>query len=231
MGSLIRTDLSLFEDRIDEITSKTNYSEVKDTISMLKNELHKNKDLVCLCAPQINKKLRIFVVKNSDNKYKAFLNPMIVNASKELHLSREANASIPNKEFIIPRKNEVHVAYQQPNGRVESETYSGAYSEVIQQMIEMLDGITLLDYGLDLDSVGGPKKFDKATKKDKQTVIEMYLDNLKNLSKDFEDEINNNEELKNLNDTIKFQTKLLTGEIKPIDSDGNIIENYSPKGE
>lgn len=228
MGSLIRTDLSLFEDRVDEITSKVPYNQVKETITMLRNELHKNKDLVCLCAPQINKKLRIFVVKNSDNKYKAFVNPMIVSASKEIHLSREINPSIPNKEFIIPRKNEIHLAYQHPNGQVDSESYKGAYAEVIQQMVEMLDGITLLDYALDLDSVGGPKKFDRATKKDKQAVIEMYLESLKTLSKDFEEEINNNEDLKSLNDTILFQSKLLTGEIKPIDKDGNIVENYSP---
>jgi peptide deformylase len=218
MGTLIRTDLSLFEERTDEITSKTSYKDVKEAIAILKNELHREKDLVCLCAPQVNKQLRIFVVKNANNVYKAFLNPMIVNASKEMHLSRETNASIPGKEYLVVRNNTIHLAYQQPDGRIDSETYTGVYAEVIQQMVQMLDGVTLEDFGLELT-----KGFDKASKADKQTIIQMYLESLKQYSATLSSDIENNPNLKLLNDTINFNTKYLNGEIIPLDENGNEV--------
>ena len=224
MASLISTDLSLFDERVNEIMSDTPYSEVKDTINTLKSELLKNKNIAALCAPQINKELRLFVVKTADKKFDVFLNPMVVTKSKEIHLSMEENPSIPDKKFIIPRYNEVHVAFQTHDGHVDSKTYKGAYGEVVQQMIQMLDGITLADYGLDLDDVGGYKAWDRASKADKQEVIQMYLDSLRKLSDSFDKEISENPELKAINDQIEFTTKYLLGEVKPVDSDGNIVE-------
>ena len=220
----IITDLSKFQERVDEITSSNSFDTIKHVVAELKRTLVANKDLVALCAPQIGYNLRIFCVKSSGDKVKAFLNPMIVSTEKEIHLSRETNASFPNKQFIIPRKDAIHLAYQEVDGRVNSETYKGVYAEVVQQMVEMLDGILLSDYGLDLDDVGGPDKFDKATKKDKETLIKMYLDSLKVNSNTLNTEINNDESLQSISKTIDFITDYIKGDIKPVDKDNNIVE-------
>ena len=180
----IETDITKFAERVDEITAAVSYDTVKHTVAQLKRALYDNKDTVALCAPQIGVNLRLFVVKTSrseSERFKVFLNPLIV-SSEGLHLSREMNLSIPDKQYIIPRKNKVHVAYQSANGEVASETYVGAYGEVVQQMIEMLDGITLADYGFDLDDVGGAKAYDKASKKQQTEVMAMYRKLLKTLS-------------------------------------------------
>lgn len=224
-------DLTKFQDRVDEITSLNSYETIKHTVADLKRTLIANKDLVALCAPQIGVPLRIFCVKTADNKVKAFLNPMIVSSEKEIHLSRETNASLKGKEYIIPRKNKIHLAYQEVAGQVNSETYTGVYSEVIQQMVEMLDGILLSDYGLDLDDVGGPSKFDKATKADKEQVIKMYLDSLKINSENLTNQINSDEKLKNINDTIDFISEYIKGDIKPVDKDNNIVEPKKKESE
>ena len=71
-------DLSKFQERVNEINSRTSFEAVKHTVADLKRTLDANKDLVGLCAPQIGVNLRIFCVKMSNNKVKAFLNPMIV---------------------------------------------------------------------------------------------------------------------------------------------------------
>lgn len=217
-------DLSKFQERVNEINSRTSFEAVKHTVADLKRTLDANKDLVGLCAPQIGINLRIFCVKMSNNKVKAFLNPMIVSAEDKIHLSRETNASIKGKEFIIPRKDKVHVAYQELDGHVNSETYSGPYGEIVQQMIEMLDGILISDYGLDLDDIGGPEAFDKASKEEKEQVIQMYLDSLKTYSSDLAKQIDDNPDLKKINDNIEFLTKYLEGDIKPVDKEGNIVE-------
>lgn len=219
----IVTDLNNFTERVDEITATTSYDEVKNTISRLKKTLKQNPDIAALCAPQIGSTLRLFVVKlnkTSDTSFKVFLNPLIV-SSKGLHLSREISASIPDHEFIIPRKNEIHIAYQESDGHVNSETYIGAYAEVIQQMIEMLDGITLADYGLDLNDLGGAEKFNKAPKKQQAEVIHMYLEELKSVSNDLKVEIEGSPDLKLLDDTINFMSGMLDGSITPIEKSGS----------
>lgn len=213
-------DLTKFESRVDEIDSSVSYDDVKHVISELKKALYNDSAIPALAAPQIGYALRLFVVRTSrteDDRFKVFLNPMIV-STEGLHLSREICASIPDKQYIIPRKNKLHIAYQAANGEVCSETYTGAYSEVIQQMIELLDGITLADYGLDLDDLGGPAVFDKAPKKQKTEALALYMDNLKQYSAELSQEIESNPELKNLDSTISFMTGMLTGDITPIDS-------------
>lgn len=214
----IITDLDSFEERCDEILSDTSYEYVKDVISRLKDALYSNKGVAALCAPQIGEHARIFAVRNGhkdQDRFKVFLNPIVVSA-KGLHLSREVSPSLPNKEFIIPRRDEVHVAYQLADGHVNSESFTGAYAEVVQQMIEMLDGITLRDYGLDLDDLGGAKAFDKAPQKDKVAVISMYLENIKNTCAALKDEIANDPILSALDKSIEFNKGVLLGDIKPL---------------
>ena len=228
----IETDITKFAERVDEITAAVSYDTVKHTVAQLKRALYDNKDTVALCAPQIGVNLRLFVVKTSrseSERFKVFLNPLIV-SSEGLHLSREMNLSIPDKQYIIPRKNKVHVAYQSANGEVASETYVGAYGEVVQQMIEMLDGITLADYGFDLDDVGGAKAYDKASKKQQTEVMAMYLESLKEYSSELASEIENDPELKQINDTIKFMTGMMTGDITPIRPE-QAVEETSEKSE
>ena len=219
----IEEDLSKFQDRVDEITSATSYDDVKATISKLKSYLNKHKDEVCLCAPQIGINLRMFIIKTAKDdrnpdRYKIFLNPMIV-IREGLHLSRESNLSIPGKEYIIPRSNKIHVAYQNYDGRVKTEVFIGAFGEVVQQMVDMLDGINLPDYGLEID-----EDFDKAKKSEKEQIIQMYLEYLKSNYSDLKLDIDNNPELKKLNDTIEFNKGLLLGTIKPLDENGNEVD-------
>lgn len=224
-------DVSKFQERIDEILDNKLYEDVKHCVATIKERLKVDPEMVALCAPQVGDKLRLFVVKTSGNnieKFKVFLNPMIV-SSKGLHLSMESNPSFKDKWFIIPRKDEVHIAYQTIDGHIESETYKGVYGEVIQQMIEMLDGITLFDYGLDLDGIGGVEAFTSASNEDKIKVMQMYLDSLKSFDENLKKEIEASPELKNLNDTINFTTQMLLGNIKPIDKDGNVVEYKTPE--
>lgn len=225
MSSLVVDKLKVNE-RVDEIDSKTSFKDVKETIRLIKTELIKNPDLVCLSAPQINKNLRLFVVKTNNREFKEFLNPMVVSKSKEQHLSREHTVGVSNRDYIIPRFNEVHVAYQTYDGHISSESYKGAYGEVVQQMIELLDGISIADYGLEVIPA-----FDKATDEEKEQVIGMYLDSLKRMSESLQEMIANNPELDQINKTIDFNLGLLNGTIKPIDAEGNVVDYQIPTGE
>lgn len=214
MKNRIKTDLSIFNERQDETSPSCDKKYLKEAVNILKSELKQNKDLVCLCAPQVGKKYRLFVVKTADNTYKEFLNPMIVTSSKERHLSMERNASFPNKTFICWRNDNLHLAYQNLEGEACSETYKGPYAEVIQQMVQMLDGVLLSDIALDLDDVGGLDAWFEASEEEKIEVMRMFTENLKLESKALNKEIEETPELKLINANIDFQTHYLKGEVK-----------------
>jgi len=75
--------------------------------------------------------------------------------------------------------------------------------------MDHLDGILLSDIGLEID-----EQFDNATQKEKDEVINWYLETLDLKAKELNNEISNNEELKELKDGIDFMTSVYKGETK-----------------
>lgn len=229
MKTKILTDLNKFKERQDEISKDADFTDIKKTIELLKKELKKDTDLVCLCAPQIGKNYRLFVVKTANKTYKEFLNPLVITSSKEWHLSMEKNASFPDKTFICYRNDNLHLAYQKENGEVSSETYKGPYAEVIQQMVQMLDGVLLSDIALDLNDVGGVEEWNKASQEEKIEVMRMFTENLSKQSKELNKYIQNDPQLKLINADIDFKTHLFKGEITFLDKEGNPIKDMESK--
>ena len=94
-------------------------------------------------------------------------------------------------------------------GVPESNIFKGAPAEVFQQMCELLDGILLDDYGLEvLDG------FDKLKKEDKKSVIDMYLSSLEKKSSDLHEEIEKNPSMKEIDRAIDFEYELALGNVK-----------------
>lgn len=227
---MIVTNWENFSERVDEITSQTPYEYVKKTVHNLKRELYDNRDLIALCAPQIGENLRLFVVKHGKqdkDRFKVFLNPMLV-SSEGLHLSREWNPSFPDKQFIVPRNDKIHVAYQITDGHITSETFTGAYAEIVQQMIDMLDGISLIELSnfggaLILENEEEIAAWDNSTDEEKTQILDLFVQKLKSNSDKFQKEIKEDPELSTINKTIDFMSGLLDGSITPIDDEGNLV--------
>lgn len=220
----IETDLNKLHDIIDIIQKNTSYEHVLHVVSDLKDTMYAHKDLVALCAPQIGDKLRLFCIKFDNGDIRTFLNPLIVHSSG-LHLSRETNASIPGKEYIIPRNDIVQVTYQTVDGHIDSVKFEDYASEMVQQMIQMLDGVTLDMYGLEvLDG------FDIADVETRKEIINMYLDHLQKLNDNLQKEINDTPELNRLNKAIDFLTNVNLGKVT-IEKDCKVskeeIESYN----
>ena len=131
-------NLSKLTDRVDEAII-SDEEKLNEDIQAIKEVLYKHKEYVCLAGPQIGIKSRIFCIKFSNGDIRTFVNPMITH-SKGMHLSRESNPCIPDKEFIIPRSDEIQATYQTPVGKIESNLFQGVVSELFQQMVNVLDG-------------------------------------------------------------------------------------------
>lgn len=201
MGRLktIKTDLSKLE-RSDEAIL-ADEDNINKTIKWLKDNLYANKELVALAAPQIGVNMRLFCIKFADGDIRTFANPLIVK-TKDLHLSRETNISFPDKEFIVPRYNEIEVVYQTPVGKIEQNLFKDAVSDIFQQMVQLLDGVTLDTIGLEL-----VPDWDTYPEEERQQVIDMYLTSLKERNQSLQKEIEETPELKQINDAIDFMTE------------------------
>lgn len=192
--------------RAEEIDIKTENNLMREIISALKHTIELN-NIVSLSAPAIGYNKRIFCIK-FDTEIKTFINP-IISSYKGLQLFTEVCQSIPDKKFLRIRNNDIQVIYQKPTGAPESRQIVGLAASVFQHEMDHLDGILLSDIGLEID-----EQFDNATQKEKDEVINWYLETLDLKAKELNNEISNNEELKELKDGIDFMTSVYKGETK-----------------
>ena len=114
-----------------------------------------------------------------------------------------------NKEYIIPRYEEIRVEYQTPMGSIEDNTFKGSASQVFQQMNDLIEGITLDTLGLEvLDG------YDEANEETKKLIIEMWMNSLKEKENQLKEEIKNDKELGQLNGAISFLKEVELGNVK-----------------
>ena len=196
-------ELELSE-RAIEIDIKTQNKLMREIVSALKHTIEA-KNIVSLSAPAIGYNRRIFCIK-FDNEIKTFINPIIMN-QKGIQLSKEICTSIPGKTFIRPRNNDITVMYQKPAGAIETRHLVGLAAIVFQHELDHLEGLLLSDIGLEIDA-----DFDNASEEEQNEVIDFYLESLDLKRKELDKEIQSNEDLKQLQDGIKFMESVYKGE-------------------
>lgn len=200
----IITDCSKLEDWAVEIDPQKDGKLTQEIILALKTTMREN-NLQSLTAPQIGYNRRIICLRFGDNDYRTFINPAIEN-NVGMTMSRESCSSIINKEFIIPRFNKVSFYFTTPLSKVEKCNLVGRAAHVFQHAMDHLNGVLLSDIGLEVDDL-----FDNATEEEREEVIKMYAESLDLRHKELEKEILEDDELKQLDDAIKFITSVKEG--------------------
>lgn len=205
MSKEIIKNKTKLSERADEAILQDEAS-ISTTIEDIKDILY-NSDLVALAAPQIGVNQRLFCIKFSDGDIRTFINPLITKR-RGIHLSLETNASIDG-EYLLPRYDEIEVAYQTPTGKLDENLFKGCPGEVFQQMVDMLEGVLISDYGLEII----PEWYE-ATDEERSQVIQAYINDLKLSEEKFNQDVKNDPELSKLNDAIDFMTSVQTGKTK-----------------
>ncbi len=203
----IITDELKLCDRAVEIDVRTQAEEMREIIKSLKDTMRAN-NLTSLSAPAIGYNRRIFCIDFKDSEIKTFINPIIAQA-KGMQLSIEKCTSIPDKEYMRPRNNDLMIIYQRPTGQIENRQIVGLSAIVFQHEMDHLDGLLISDVGIQID-----QDFYDATEEERQEVINAYLDALDIKRADINTEIENNKELKQISDGIKYLEGVYKGEIK-----------------
>ena len=202
----IITDEILLSERSEEIDVRKENVLMREIIIELK-EVCRLHNALGVAAPQIGYQKRLFVI-NFNGDIRTFINPIVIKV-EGFGLSREACLSVPGKEFIRPRHNQITVAYQTPLGKMETRKLVGKAAEVFQHELDHLDGLLISDIGLEID-----ENYDKASENEKAELIKAYLDSLDLKQKEITTEIENTPELKEMSDGIKFMEAVSSGEVE-----------------
>lgn len=213
----ISRDLGKLSQRSEEVNILKEYRHVANVISELKETIRANKDLVALSASQIGYFDRIFCI-NFNNDIRAFVNPVITK-TEGLKFVREKSPSIPDKEYIVPRSETVYAVYQQPNGTPESNKFEGPVAEIFQHQVDMLDGVFISDFGLEV-----LPEFDLATEEDKKSLIKEYIKFLRRKEKKLNKEIDNDLDLKKIVDGAKFINAVAKGEVELEKRESDLVD-------
>lgn len=171
------------KDRCDEIDvfDVATKKDVQKVIQDLKDTLISNKSIVALAAPQIASRYRIFCMKFAGNDIRTFVNPLIIER-KGVQLAQEQQIGfdeLDNDTYLTFRSAEILAGYQTPTGRVETNKFTGNACVVFEQMIQLLDGIFVSDFGL-IKLPG----FDDLPEEDRKQIIKEYAEHLAQMSGD-----------------------------------------------
>lgn len=207
MSKEIIEDLEKLQTRADELDVRKENNLMREITLDLKDWLREHEGYAGISANQLGYSKRVFCI-NFNGDIRTFINP-VISSAKGLTLNREKCASIKDKEYIRPRNTEITLMYQTPLGKVETRKIFGLAACLVQQQVDLLDGITLADIGLEID-----KDFDEASEEERNKIIDMYLDSLDIRTKEMNKLLETDPELKQTNDAIKFMEQLQKGEIQ-----------------
>lgn len=125
-----------------EILSPENQKLIDDMVQTMRK-----RSGVGLAAPQVNKSLRMFVMRSFPGvPLTIVINPKIeyLEAYGKID-SREGCLSIPGKSMVVKRFNKIHVTYYDRKGNFKSEEFKGFKAIIAQHEYDHLNGVLIVD--------------------------------------------------------------------------------------
>jgi peptide deformylase len=122
-----------------------------EIISKIKEVMLEDADLIALAAPQIGINKRIFCMRFND-QIKTFINP-IITKKNGVNIVVENCASMPGKEIVIGRPEEVTVVYYNEDFKYEDNKLIGVAASLFDQQAQILDGVLPSELGLVSDII------------------------------------------------------------------------------
>lgn len=101
-------------------------------------------DGVGLAAPQVNRNIRLIIVKHKDDDL-ALLNPEIIKKSWKKNDGEEGCLSLPGVNGIVRRHSKVVVKAKNKNFKDVEIVGRGMLARILQHEIDHLDGILFID--------------------------------------------------------------------------------------
>lgn len=181
-------------------------------ISKIKAVMEADKDILALSAPQIGINKRIFCLRFND-QIKAFINP-IITKKKGLNITIETCPSMPGKEIVIGRPEEITVVYYNDEFKYEDNKLLGVAASLFDQQAQILDGVLPSELGL----VSDIEKDGKIEDEDLKEIIPFYKDTfLPSRLTSLKEVINSDEDAAKDFRHLKFTEEVINGRIAVIE--------------
>ena len=195
-----------------------------EIISKLKEVMENDQNILALSAPQIGIAKRVFCLRFND-QIKTFINP-IITKKKGLNVIIEACASLPGKEIVIGRPEEVTVVYYNEEFKYEDNKLLGAAASLFDQQAQILDGILPSELGLVSDiEVDG-----KIEETDLPEIISFYKDTfLPTKMSSLEQVISTDEEASKYFKQLKFTEGVINGRIAVLEPEEETAKRAKAK--
>lgn len=183
------------------------YTIITKTLRIMEESL-KASNLTYLTSNQLGLDERIILVKYDNDEIHAFINPIISYYSKKLFLSREKDL-FDGKDYLIPRKEVIEVTYVNKSGQPRKTIYKEGAAALLQNLIELLEGVFVSDYGLEIIP-----EFDEATPEEREEVVKAYIESLNIQQKDLEEQSKDNPFMNYIDTSIKELSQQMLEEDK-----------------
>lgn len=193
-------------------------------IEKLTEVMEVNPDLLALSAPQIGINKRIFCLRFND-QIKTFINP-IITKKKGLNIIIETCGSMPGKEIVIGRPEEVTVVYYNDEFKYEDNKLLGVAASLFDQQAQILDGILPCELGL-VSDIEADGKIEEA---DMEEIIDFYRNTfLPSKLTNLHEAINADEETSKAFNQLKFTEGVINGRIAVVEPDETATKRAKAK--
>ena len=189
--------------------------EGESIIKALKEALDADKSIIALSAPQIGINKRIFCIRFAET-IKTFINP-IVTKKADYKIAVETCASMPGKEIVVARPEDITVIYYNDTFKYEDNKLLGAAARIFDQQTNFLDGVTPDELGLVSDiNEDGP--LGTLTDEEFQEVVKIYKQLIEVKSKALQEAIKADEEASKQYKHLQFAEKVIHDEVQVVDN-------------
>lgn len=180
-------------------------------VDTLKRFLDENKDVVAIAAPQLDIDSRIFCIRFND-VIKTFINPIITKKAGN-SIGVETFVSMPGKEILIQRPEEITVVYYTDEFKYEDNKLIGQAAKIFDQYAQLLDGVLPDDLGL-VSDIEADGTIQDLTEEEFNEVKEYYLRYIEAKRQSLVDVVEADPELKKQYNSLRAAEEVINGRIK-----------------
>ena len=198
--------------------------EGEEIIKKIKEVMEANTELLALSAPQIGINKRIFCLRFND-LIKTFINP-IITKKQGLNIVIEHCTSMPGKEIVIGRPEEITVVYYNDEFKYEDNKLVGIAASLFDQQAQILDGVLPSELGLvsDIEEDGKIEEADLAE------IIPFYKDTfLPSKLESLKKAIGSDEKTAKAFKQLKFTEGVINGRIAVVESEEEAAKRAKAK--
>lgn len=210
------TALSEPSEQLTFIDKDGNHKEEgQEIIKDLKGVMEADKSVLALAAPQIGINKRIFGIRFED-AIKIFINPIITKKAN-YKVSIEGCASLPGKEILTARPEEITTVYYNEDFKYEDNKLSGYAARIFDQQINILDGVLPTEIGL-VSDIKENGAFADLSEEEVTEAVKLYHEFIKIKSTALSKVLSEDTDLKDTYKRMKFAEDVINGRTQVIEN-------------